>query len=106
LGPKDEFDGASRIIKDYYRALIRQMAEEIIRKSDYFMMPSLGRADEIIDNYSCRLSRLSTVYSHLARFATSEGAVPLGENEFRCFGCGGLIQEKDTKCNLCGWTWK
>jgi hypothetical protein len=107
--PKNEFDGAHRILKEYYRALVRQMAEEIIQQGDDFRLPLFGKSDELIDNYSCRLSRLSTVYSHLTRFVSSEkpkGTEPLSKDEFRCFNCGGVIRLEDFECNLCGWTWK
>jgi len=70
---------------------------------------SYADADDLIERYSYRFSRLSTVYTNLARFVSSEtprGQQPLGKDEFRCFGCGGVIRREDADCGLCGWTWK
>ncbi len=107
--PKNEFDGACQILKEYHQQMVQQMAEEIIRKGDYFTYLPLGDADDLIERYSYRFSRLSTVYTNLARFVSSEkprGQQPLGKDEFRCFGCGGVIRLEDIECVLCGWTWK
>lgn len=107
--PKNEFDGACQILKEYHQHMVQQMAEEIIQKGDYFTYLPLGDADDLIERYSYRFSRLSTVYTNLARFVSSEkprGHQPLGKDEFRCFGCGGVIRREDAECVLCGWTWK
>ena len=37
--PQNEFDGAQRILKKYYRALVKRMAEEIIEHSEDFETP-------------------------------------------------------------------
>jgi rRNA maturation endonuclease Nob1 len=30
----------------------------------------------------------------------------LAKEEFRCFGCGGVIKATDQFCPICGWSWK
>ena len=107
--PQNEFEGACGILKEYHRTLVQQLADEIVQKGDYFTLLPLGDADDLIERYSWRFSRLSTVYTNLARFVSSEkpqGNEPLGRDDFRCFSCGGVIRRDDTDCNLCGWTWK
>lgn len=108
--PENEFDGAQRILRKYYRDLVKSMAEEIIQHRDDFESPSFGgRADEIIEKYYLQLHRLCPVFSNLNQFALREkpkGKEPLGKDEFRCFGCGGVIRREDESCQLCGWSWK
>jgi hypothetical protein len=89
--PQNEFDGAQRILKKYYRELVKRMAEEIIEK------------------YALQLHRLCPVFSNLSQFAFREkpkGTEPLGRDEFRCFGCGGVIHREDDSCRSCGLSWK
>jgi len=31
---------------------------------------------------------------------------PLDKDEFRCFGCGGVVHREDESCQACGWSWK
>ena len=35
-----------------------------------------------------------------------KGTETLGENEFRCLGCGAVIHREDNSCRTCGWSWK
>jgi hypothetical protein len=108
--PKNEFDGAQRILKKYYRNLVKQMADEIIEHREDFESPGFGsRADEIVEKYALQLHRLCPVFSNLGQFAFREkpnGTEPLGKDEFRCFGCGGVIRREDEMCRICGWSWK
>jgi hypothetical protein len=110
LTPKNEFDGAQRILKKYYGELVKQMAEEIIEHGEDFESPGFGsHGDEIIEKYAVQLHRLYSVFSNLSAFAfreKPEGKEALSKDEFRCFGCGGVIHREDDKCKLCGWTWK
>jgi hypothetical protein len=108
--PVNEFDGAQRILKKYYRELMKRMAVEIIEHKEDFESPGFGSsADEIIEKYALQLQRLCPVFSNLAQFAFREkphGTGPLGKDEFRCFGCGGVIHSEDQSCRICGWSWK
>jgi len=109
-GPQNEFDAAQRILKKYYRELVTRMAEEIIEHKEDFESPGFGsHADEIIEKYAIQLNRLCPVFSNLGQFAFREkpkGSEPLGKEDFRCFGCGGVIAPEDQVCRACGWTWK
>jgi hypothetical protein len=108
--PENEFDGAQRILKKYYHALMKRMAEEIIEHKDDFESTGFGnQADEIVEKYALQLQRLCPVFSNLNQFAFREkprGTEALGKDDFRCFGCGGVIRRGDDRCRLCGWTWK
>ena len=108
--PQNEFDGAQRILKRYYRDLMKQMADEIIEHREDFESPGFGgEAEEIIEKYAQKLHRLCLVFSNLNQFAFREmpkGKEPLGKDEFRCFGCGGLIRREDESCPICHWSWK
>lgn len=107
--PQNEFDGAQRILKKYYRALVKRMADEIIEhKEDFESSGFGGQAEDILEKYGLQLHRLCIVFSNLHQFASEkpEGKEPLGKDDFRCFGCGGVIRRQDEACPLCGWTWK
>ena len=108
--PLNEFDGAQRILKKYYHELVKRMAEEIIEHREDFESLSFGsQADEIIEKYAIQLQRLCPVFSNLSQFAFREkpkGSEPLGKDDFRCFGCGGVISQQEEACRMCGWTWK
>ena len=108
--PQNEFDGAQRILKKYYSELVKRMAEEIIEHKEDFESPGFGsQADEIVEKYALQLQRLYTVFSNLSQFAFREkpkSTEPLGKDEFRCFGCGGVIRREDESCRICGWSWK
>ena len=108
--PKNEFDGAQRILKKYYSELVKRMAEEIVEHREDFESPGFdSHADEIIEKYAVQLHRLCPVFSNLSQFAfreKPEGKEPLSKDEFRCFGCGSVIRRDDNQCRVCGWTWK
>ena len=108
--PSNEFEGAQRILKKYYGELMKSMAVEIIENKEDFESSGFGsKADEIIEKYALQLHRLCPVFSNLAQFAFREkphGTEPLGKDDFRCFGCGGVIRREDQCCQICGWSWK
>lgn len=108
--PQNEFDGAQRILKKYYSALVKQMAEEIIEHREDFESSGFGnQAEDIIEKYANQLNRLCPVFANLTQFAFREkpkGTEPLTKDEFRCFGCGGVIRREDERCGICGWSWK
>lgn len=108
--PQNEFDGAQRILKKFYRELAKRMADEIIEHKEDFESPSFGnQADDILERYSQQLCRLSTVFSNLNQFASREkprSTESLGKDDFRCFGCGSVIRREDEACRICGWSWK
>ena len=98
-----------RILREYYRKLAVDIAQDIIDHEDDFGSVGFSDADTILEKHSRRLCDLSHVFHHLSRYEPvkkPEGKEPLGKNEFRCFGCGGVIREKDEQCPSCGWTWK
>jgi hypothetical protein len=106
--PENEFHGALKILRGYYERLMKEMAEDVIKHADDFDGP-FGNPDNLIDEHYNRLYRLTSLYCTLRNYAVKEkpkGDAPLGKNEFRCFGCGGVIKQEDDSCNLCGWTWK
>jgi hypothetical protein len=108
--PQNEFDGAQRVLKIYYRELAKQMAEEIIERKEDFESPGFAsQADEIVEKYALKLHQLCHVFSALGQFAfrdKPEAKEPLGKGEFRCFGCGGVTRQNDQSCRTCGWSWK
>ena len=108
--PQNEFDGAQRVLKKYYRTLVKRLADEIIEHREDFESPGFGtEAENILEKYGLQLHRLHIVFSNLDQFAfreKPEGKEPLGKDEFRCFGCGAVIRREDESCQLCGWTWK
>jgi hypothetical protein len=108
ISPKNEFEGAQRILWRYYERVVREMAEDIIKNTEDFEEP-FGDADSILEKHYCRLSRIGCAYAYLRSLASKEkpeGAKPLAKDEFRCFGCGGVIKADDISCKLCGWTWR
>lgn len=106
--PKNEFEAALRILREHYRSLMIEAAEDIVRSREEFSQGSFSKADEVIEKHYCRISRLAGVYSNLRSFASTElpkGSQSLSVNEFRCFGCGHVIRSPERQCALCGWTW-
>jgi hypothetical protein len=108
--PTNEHQEALVVLRNHYDILVKKIAKEIIEHREDFESPGFGsQADDIIEKHACHLSRLGTVYSIL-RWKSSqkkpEGKVPLGKNEFRCFGCGGVILSNEAACSICGWSWK
>lgn len=106
--PQNEFDRALRVLRSHHEQVVRELAEEIIKNADDFDQP-FGNAETILDSYNHRLCAINQAWSNLQHHAFKkkpEGTQALAKNEFRCFGCGGTIKEEDSKCSLCGWTWK
>ena len=107
--PQDEFEGALNIIHRHFKQVMRELAEEVIENKDEFDKGRFGRADAILEKYYGRLYPVCTVYSNLrvmARTKKPQGDRPLKKDQFRCFGCGGVIEANDEECRLCHWTWK
>ena len=108
--PQNEYDSAQRILKKYYRGLVKRMAEEIIEHHEDFESEGFGnQADDVIERYASQLHRLCIVFSNVNQFAFLDkphGSEPLGKDDFRCFGCGNLIRREDQACKVCGWSWK
>jgi hypothetical protein len=100
---------AIHVLRHYYRKLAEDIAQDIIDHESDFGSASFTEADNILEKHSRRLCDLGQVFHHLARYVPvkkPEGKEPLGRNDFRCFGCGDVIHEKDEECSNCGWTWK
>jgi hypothetical protein len=108
MTPGNEFAGAQKILWHYYERVVNDLASDIIRHADEFEK-STARADEILEKHYCRLSRIGCSYAYLRSFASKDkptGTQPLSKDEFRCFGCGGIIKQEESSCKLCGWTWR
>jgi|SRR6516225_1449329 hypothetical protein len=106
--PEDEFQGALKVLHGYYQRLMKETAEDIIKHAEDFDGP-FANPDNLVDEYYNRLYRVMCPYATLRTYAVKEkpkSDQPLEKNEFRCFGCGGVIRQEDESCRLCGWTWK
>jgi hypothetical protein len=103
-----EIEQAVKLLRGYYKKLAEEVAHDLVEHAEDFDT-GFGQADTLLERHSRRLCELSNVFAHLVRFAPTkkpQGKEPLGENEFRCFGCGDVIREDDVCCTHCGWTWK
>ena len=106
---QNEVREAISVLNDYYGVLARHVAREILSRKEDFKSAEADRADAILEKYARQVSRLSQIYGILrgeAYIDKPEGTEPLARNEFRCFGCGGVIQANDQECPLCHWSWK
>jgi hypothetical protein len=107
--PKTEIREALTVLNNYYAVLAKQVADEIIAHKDAFESARLEQAEAIIDKYARHANRVNILYGILrfeAWMEKPEGKEPLAANEFRCFGCGEVIQADDKACKLCGWSWR
>jgi ATP-dependent Clp protease ATP-binding subunit ClpA len=62
-----------------------------------------------VDADKTRLEILKELEPNFNQFASQEkpqGTEPLGKDDFRCFGCGGVIHREDQTCPKCGWSWR
>jgi hypothetical protein len=108
--PENEYQKALRVLNEHYTALADQMAQDILEHKEDFESPGFGGdAENIVEKYARRIQQLGSVYSILrwkAHREKPDGKVPLGRYDFRCFGCGGVIQSTEDYCHVCGWTWR
>ena len=108
--PKAELRQALTVLNNYYGGLARQIADEIIEHKEDFEAKVFGDADSIIEKYAMQVQQLGAVYGLLRWEALlgekPQGREPLAKDEFRCFGCGEVIQPNEVACPLCGWTWR
>jgi hypothetical protein len=108
--PENEHHEALAVLNKYYTILAKQMAAEILEHREDFESPGFGgQADDIIEKHARHIQHLGSVYSILRWKAFQKkltGKEPLEKNEFRCFGCGGVIKANEDACSVCGWTWK
>jgi hypothetical protein len=101
------------LLNGYYKVLADKIAAEIVEHRKDFEAPgSSSRADDIIQKHSRQIQQLGVIYGLLRWKAYREnrkkplGNAPLQKDEFRCFGCGGIIHPNENACGICGWTWK
>ena len=107
--PKIEIREALKVINSYYGVLAKEIAGEVIAHKADFESAGLGQAESIVEKYAKLGNRVNIIYGILryeSAYTKPEGREPLARNEFRCFGCGEVINENDTACPLCGWTWR
>ncbi len=107
--PPKNLKDAVKVLSDYFGVLSQRMADEILEHKQEFTSSGTGQAEAILDKYARQVQRLTTVYGLLRGEAypyRPDGAEPLARDEFRCFGCGGVIKQEDTFCRVCGWSWK
>ena len=73
-----------------------EVVTDILRNQEEFEKGSYGRAEDIIDRHYTRLAHLGCLHANLRQWRSqkTKGTEPLGKDEFRCFGCGGVIQRK------------
>ena len=107
---ENEFAEALKISKGYYRAIVPELASEIIEHRDDFVNPFLGgEAEMVIEKYGRRLQDLCRVYTDVSFFGEvihKEKIAQLKEDEFLCFSCRNIVRKEEHKCSKCGWTWK
>lgn len=106
--PRDEYEGALKVLTKYYRELMDEIVTDIIRNKDEFEQGGFGRAEELIDRHYTRLAHLGCLHANIRQWCAQKpkGTEPLSKDQFRCFGCGGVIAKEDDACRLCGWTWR
>ena len=108
--PETDIQKALVVLNDYYMLLAEKMAAEIVEHRQDFESPGFGsQADDIIEKHARHIQQLGSVYSVLrwkAQRKKPAGKLPLGKDEFRCFGCGGVIKADEEACSICGWSWK
>ncbi len=108
--PENEYQNALKVLNRYYTVLAEKIAGEVIEHREDFESPGYGsRAEDIIDRHARTIQELGFVYAILRWKAypkKPEGKEPLGKNDFRCFGCGGVIHPNEEACLKCGWKWK
>jgi hypothetical protein len=107
--PEDPLQAALIVLNNYYTRLAMEMAADILDHYEDFFSTGFGnQVDDLIEKHAHKIHQLNTVYSTLrwkAYRKKPEGKAPLGKYDFRCFGCGGVIQSIEDACSLCGWTW-
>ena len=107
--PPKKLTDAVKVLNDYFRVLSERIAEEITQNKHEFASTADGQAEALLDKFAKQVQRLNTVYRMLQGEAYNtrpEGLEPLAKEEFRCFGCGGVIKATDQFCPICGWSWK
>ena len=107
--PPKNLTDAVKVLNDYFGVLSQRIAEEITQHKQDFTPTGTDQAEVILDKYAKQVQRLNTVYGMLRGEAypgRPEGLEPLAKDEFRCFGCGGVIKPTDQFCPVCGWSWK
>lgn len=108
IEPKKEYQDALVVLNQYYARLVPALAEDILARKEEF--DEFGVAEQIVKKYAPKFRELNAVYTPL-RWAAMRKAKPyanerLREDQFRCFGCGGIINQDEQYCRVCGWTWK
>ena len=109
MQPQDEFEDALNIVRGHFHQIMRELAEDVIENKDEFEKGRFGNADAILEKHYHRLHPLCTIFSNLrvmARTKKPQADQPLKKDQFRCFGCGGVIEANDEECRHCHWTWK
>jgi hypothetical protein len=106
--PSNEFAKALAILNRYYRAVVVQLAEDVVQNEEQFESPLLGNAETIIEKYSLPLTTIAQVHEILRAMGEAisrEKIVQLGEDEYLCFGCRALLRKEQGACPKCGWSW-
>jgi hypothetical protein len=108
--PQPRLREAVRVLHQYHGVLARQIADEIADNTGSFGTP-FGQAENMLTKYATQIHELAEVY-RLLRFEAwmdadkPQGREPLAKEEFRCFGCGEVIDARESACKLCGWSWR
>ena len=107
--PNEETHRTAGTLYRYYTAMLERLGQEVSEHAEEFESPDSEVADAIVQMYARRLRDLRSLHSALRwkAFRTNpQGMEPLGKDQFRCFGCGGVIRLGDEMCPTCGWTWR
>ena len=56
--PRDEYEGALKVLARYYRDLMDEIVTDIIRNKEEFEKSGFGRAEELIDRHYTRRAHL------------------------------------------------
>jgi hypothetical protein len=109
--PQSNIREALKVLNAYYAVIAKQIADDVMEHKEDFREEAFGQADRLMEKYARQINELGVVYGVLRWQAWMDeekpaGREPLARDEFRCFGCGEVIEAKDAACKLCGWTWR
>jgi hypothetical protein len=104
----NEFSDAIAILNRYYRAMVVQLAEDVVSNEGEFATPFLGNAESILEKYArplVDLGQLHQILSVVGESIFQEKIAHLREDEFLCFGCRSIVRKEHLACPKCGWSW-
>jgi len=108
-----KFHQACEIINGHFKAIVEELADEVIENEEQFQLGAIGSADEILEKYRMRLYSVEQARCALLRASKQSRQdlemknkdVHLKADEFLCLVCRNVIMRSDKECSECGWTW-